>query len=117
MAQRLADDRRAGGVDAARRYLALLADDGVAADRAARRHRERRRAGRALLEQHANDLRDHVAALLDDDRVADADVLPREVLVVVERRALDRRARELDRVEGRDRRQRAGAADLDADLA
>ena len=91
--QGLAHDGRAGRVDAARRDLALLADDRVAADRAVRRHPERRRALRPLLEDHAHDLRDDVAALLDDDGVADAHVLAREVLVVVERRPLDRRAR------------------------
>ena len=50
-------------------------------------HLERLGARGPLLEDHAHDLRDDVAALLDDDGVADADVLAREVLVVVERGA------------------------------
>ena len=70
-----------------------------------------------LLEHHAHDLGDDVAPLLDDDGVPDADVLSRQVLVVVERGALDRRSGELDRVEVRDRRERPRAADVHADLA
>src|SRR5262245_59809243 len=89
MAQCFPDDRGAGRVDASRRDLAFLPDDGIAADGTAAPHYERRRVFGPFLEDHADDLWDHVAALLDDDGVSDADVLPREVLVVVKRRAFD----------------------------
>ena len=57
------------------------------------------RAGRALLEDDVDDLRDHVAGALDDDGVADADVLAvadrltviadaGDVVLVVQRRVL-----------------------------
>ena len=50
------------------------------------------RVGRPQAEDRRDDLRDDVAALLDDDRVALADVLARDVLGVVQRRHRDRRA-------------------------
>ena len=110
VAERLGDLRRAPRIHATHRDLALALDDGLAAGRAARRHRERLRVLRPLLEEDARDLRDDVARLLDGDGVADAHVLAREVLHVVERRAADGRAREEDRRELRDRRQDARSA-------
>ena len=91
VAQGLPHDGRTRRVHAARRDLALFPDDRVAADGALLGHLERRRVRGPLFEDHAHDLRDDVAALLDDDGVSDAHVLAREVLVVVERRPLDRR--------------------------
>ncbi len=56
------------------------------------------------------------AGFLDDDRVADADVLAFDFLFVVERGAGDRRAVEEDGFQLGDRRQRARATDLDRDV-
>ncbi len=50
------------------------------------------------------------------DAVAFAQVLPRDVLGVVQRRHRDGRSGEQDRLEHRVRRHRAGAADVDVDL-
>ena len=52
-----------------------------------------------------DDLRDHVAGAQDDHLVADADVLAREVLLVVQRRQLHGDAADVDRLE----RARTGA--------
>ena len=65
---------------------------------------------------HGNDLRDHVAGALQHDGVADADVLAGDLVLVVQRRVLHQHAADIHRLEPRDRRQRAGAADLDADV-
>ncbi len=115
--QGLPHDGRAGRVDAAQHHLAFLAHRGVAADRTVRGHDERRRAVGPLLEHDPDDFRNDVAAFLDDDRVADPDVLARQVLVVVERGLLDRGAAELNRVEERHRRHGPGAAHVEPDLA
>ena len=48
--------------------------------------------------------------------VADLDVEPLDLVLVVQRRAGDGRAGEQRRFEMRDRRQRSGSADLDADV-
>ena len=50
------------------------------------------------------------------DGVADADVLAVDVVLVVQRRELDDDAADLDRLEDRERVQRAGAPDVDADV-
>ena len=63
-----------------------------------------------------DDLRDHVAGALDDHVVALADLLAVDVLLVVQRRARDGDAADLDRLEHRPRVERAGAADADQDL-
>ena len=84
--------------------------------------------GRALVHHHADDLRDDVPCPLDDHRVADADVVAfadrlavavhaLDVVLVVQRDVLDHDAADRDRRQPRHRRQRAGAADLDVDLA
>ena len=62
------------------------------------------------------DLRDHVARALDDDRVALADVLAVDVLLVVERRLGDGDAADLDRLGAAPRVERARAPDADVDL-
>ena len=49
--------------------------------------------------------------------VADADVLARDLVLVVQRRVGDDDAADRHRIEPRDRRQRAGAADIDLDAA
>ena len=78
---------------------------------------ERLRVLRPPLEYHGNDLRDHVAGALQHHGVADADVLAGDLVLVVQRRVLHQHAADIHRLEPRDRRQRAGAADLDADVA
>ena len=82
--------------------------------------RETRRASRpsaACPATGPHDLRDDVAGALHDDGVADADVLARDLVLVVQRRVGDDDAADGDRLEPGDRRQRAGAADLDLDVA
>ena len=62
------------------------------------------------------DLRDHVAGAQDDHLVAGADVLAREVLLVVQRRHLDRDAADVDGLERGERVQVAELADVPEDL-
>src|SRR5581483_2322846 len=75
-----------------------------------------------FLDDHVDDLRDHIARALDNDRVADADIpalaqhLPTaadafDVILVVQGHVLDDDATDADRIELRRRCQRAGAAD------
>jgi hypothetical protein len=71
--------------------------------------------GRPLLQHDADHLGDHVAGALDDDRVADADILAADLVFVVQGRVRHDDAADRDRRQPRDRRQRAGAADLDVD--
>ena len=52
-----------------------------------------------MWEDRADDLRDHVAGALDDHRVALADVLAVDVLLVVERGLRDGDTPDLDRLE------------------
>ena len=113
--QRLEAARRARPVRAAVHRLALRLDDLDAAERAVRRHPERLRPG-PVRARGADDLRDHVAGALDDHVVARADLLAVDVLLVVEGRARDGDAADLDRLEHRPRVERAGAADADPDL-
>ena len=65
----------------------------------------------------SHDLRDHVARPAHDDRIADAHVLARELVHVVQRGVADRHAADEHRLEPRHRRQRAGATDLELDVA
>ena len=64
---------------------------------------------------HAGNLRDDLSALLDEDPVAHADVQQGHLVGIVERRALDERAAELDRGKVRHGRDRAGASHLVVD--
>src|SRR5262249_49116537 len=64
----------------------------------------------------ADYLGDDLAGFLDDHRVAEADVLPLELIGVVQAGALDRRAGQEDRLEFGDRRQLARLADPGAGL-
>ena len=72
-------------------------------------------AGGPLVEHDFENLRDHVARALHDDGVADAHVLARDLVLVVQRGVLDDDAADRDRLQLGDRRQRAGAADLNLD--
>src|ERR1044071_7054145 len=75
------------------------------------------RVGLAFVLQHVDDFRDDVAAFFDDDRVADAHVLARELVEVVQRRVHDLRAADAHGIELRDRRDGAGASDIQVDVA
>ncbi len=72
-------------------------------------------AWRALVEHDLDDLRDDVAGPLHHDRVADPHVLAGDLVLVVQRRVRDDDAADGDGPELGDRRQRAGAPDLDLD--
>ncbi len=69
----------------------------------------------ALLLVHADDGGDDLAGLLDDDEVTHPDVLALDLLEVVQRGVAHGAAAEEDRLQPRDGRERAGAADLDVD--
>src|SRR5579883_1076301 len=93
---------------AAPRGFARLADGEAAADRALRLRRPRRRQLRThrkgrrrgpSLGHHRDDLRDDVAGALDDDGVAVAEVLARDLVLVMQRRARDDDAADIDRLE------------------
>ena len=70
----------------------------------------------APLRDGADDLRDDLARALHDDVVADADVLPVDVVLVVERRLFHRDAAHLHGLQDGVRVQRAGTSDVDADV-
>src|SRR5450432_4244730 len=80
-----------------------------------------------LVEHDVDDLRDDVAGALDDDGVADPDIAALaqlfavaadalDVILVVQRDILDDDAADADRFKFADRRERAGAPDLDLDI-
>ena len=66
---------------------------------------------------HAHDLGNHVARAAHDHRVADAHVLALDLIHVVQRGVADGGAADQHRLQARHRRQRAGAADLEFDVA
>ena len=101
-------------VDAAR-LLVDLAHGGAAAGRADLGHLVGLGALRALVEHDAHDLRDDVAGAAHDHRVADADVLAGDLVLVVQRGVRDHDAADRHGLELGGGRQRAGAADLDVD--
>ena len=94
---------------------ALLARDAAAAHRAFARHAEIRNVAVARTIDPADHFGDDIAGAPDDHRVADAHVLAPHLEQVVQRRVRDRRAADEHRLELGDRRQLAGAADLDLD--
>src|SRR6185436_17629716 len=75
MRELLRHARRACLVRAVDADSSLVLDDGRGADRARRRHLELRFIARALLDDRPDDLRDHVAGLLDDHAVPEPNVL------------------------------------------
>ncbi len=70
---------------------------------------------RLVLPGRPDHLRDHVSRALHDDHVADSDVLAANVVLVVQRRAGDRDASDLDRLELGQRVEHAGATHADVD--
>jgi hypothetical protein len=68
------------------------------------------------LDDRPDDLRNDVSGFLQHDGVADPDVLPADLIEVVERRSRDRRAGDLDGRQVGDRRHRAGPTDVHNDV-
>jgi hypothetical protein len=96
--------------------LALFAHGDAAAFRAFVREIERLAAFRPLLGDDPDHLRDDIAGALDDDRVALADILALDLVLVVQRRAPHHDAADSDRLQLGDRCQRAAPPDLDDDV-
>src|SRR5439155_29720 len=82
---------------------------------------------RPLVRYHVHHLRNHVAGALDDDGVADPDIAALaqllamaadapDVILIMQRDVLHDDAADADRLELADRRERAGASDLDLDI-
>src|SRR6266545_6471 len=113
----LLDLGRTGEVRATPIHLAFHLDDGRAADGAHRRRLPGLRVRRPLVRDDLDDLGDDVAALLDEDGVALAHVLARDLVFIEQARAGNGRARERDRFQQGDRRELARAPDVYADLA
>jgi hypothetical protein len=70
-------------------------------------------ARRPLLGNDGDDFRNHVTSPAHDHRIADPDILAPHLVLVVQRRVGHRDAADEDRLQPGDRRDRAGAADLD----
>ena len=102
----------AAWIRAAQRRLALDATHRAAAGGAVRRRLPALGALGARLEHHLDHLRDDLARLLDQHRVADAHVLAVDHVEVVQRGARDDGAAERDRHQVRHGRERAGAPDV-----
>ena len=88
--------RGAGGIDAEVGGLSLGADDRLSAARAGLRHLEGSFVAGALADDRRNDLWDDLPRPLDDHPVADAEVLGRDVVGVVEGGLPDRDAVDVD---------------------
>src|SRR5690606_19935698 len=108
--------------------LVNLARGGRTADRASMGHFVGLGIGRALVDEHIDDLGDDITCPLDGDRVADADILALadrhagavaagDIVLVVQRHIDHGDAADADRIEPGDRGERAGAADLYFDIA
>ena len=93
-----------------------LCDDRSSADRTDVRKHEIRCPGRSFLRHGPADLRNDLARLIDDDRIPDPDVKRIDKILIVERRPLDRRSAQADRVEHRCRIHPSGHADRDLDI-
>ena len=72
-------------------------------NRAARRKHEGLTVCGTLIEQNLNDLRDHITRTLDDDRIANADVLARDFIFIVQGRIGDDDAADRHRLQLGDR--------------
>src|SRR5207248_121754 len=108
--------RGAGDTDAAPVRFPLRALRVRAAYGAAVRKLVCRQIAPSRLGHHANDFRDNVAGPLNDHLVTDADVLPSDLILVMERGPGYHHPRHLDRFHDRYRRQLARAANLDDDV-
>ena len=118
MGERLVPLRRADEPSGAAAYHASVHPlDSGAALRADLREYHRARVLRPPLLHHRGNLRYDVARAPYDDRVADHDAKPLELLLVVEGRALDGYPAHPHRIQDGDRRNRAGTPDLEAHVA
>ena len=111
-------DERAGAAAHDVRFAGLLVDlaqSRRAADRAGLGEDIGLRVRRPLVEHDREHLRDDVAGALHHHRVADAHVLARDLVLVVQGGVGDDDAADGHGLELGDRRERAGAADLDVD--
>ena len=115
VAQPLLELGRTGAVGAPPVRLAGGARGHASTGRARRRERERLGVGRPLGEHDLDDIGDHVARALDQDRVAHPDVLPADLVLVMEAHVPDRHAGQLHGRELGGRRQRARLADVHLD--
>ena len=97
--------------------LVHLAHRMAAADRANIRKLESFRAFRTLILHRSENLRNDVAGALHDNRVADAHVLAFDLVLVVKRGVLHHDTADGDGLELGRGGERAGAADLDFDVA
>ena len=94
----------------------LLGSERRAARRAGRRHDELALGAVAQVDDRPEDLGDDVAGLAQHDGVADEDALALHLRRVVQRGALDRRPGDDDRLHDPERRDPAGATDVDLDV-
>jgi hypothetical protein len=111
------DDLRAAdeSAGAAPVDFALLAHRVAAADGASLRELILSQPAR-LVGNDPDDLRDNIAGALDDNRIADADVLAFDLVFVVQGRIRDDDPADRHRLQPRNGRQLAGAAHLNADV-
>jgi len=112
----LLDLGQAGEVDAAPGRFIFRAHRPAAADRTVLGHEEGAFAAGAAGIDHLDDLRDDIPGALNDDPVADADILAFDLILVVQGGAADGDAADLDRLHDRHRGEGAGAADLDLNI-
>ena len=98
------------------RLLVHLAHGIAAAGRTFVRKNIRLGASWPFFQDHAHDLRDHVACPLHDDRIAEADILSRDFVFIVQRRVLHHHAADCDRLELRDGRELSRASHLNLDV-
>src|SRR6185312_182099 len=108
-----AADQAAGATP---RRLARLAHGEAVTDRAFLGEHERLAVLGTPVLHHADHLRDHVAGALHDHRVADPYILARDVVFVVQGRTPHHDAADGDGLEDSERRELAGATDIDADI-
>ncbi len=106
---------RTGGVLASPDDFLLVAVQVASARAAGGRHGPGNRTGGTECEHRGHDAGNHVACLLDHHRVPLPQILPREILGVVEGRHRDRGAGDEHRLEHRVRRVRTRAAHVDVD--
>ena len=116
MAQARDGLRRADGVRTAGDRLALLADHGGAARRTLLRHLPGAAVRRTRLDDHPDDLGDHVAGPAQEHAISNAHVLAAQLVLVVQRGAADRHPPHVDGLQRGDRRQRTRPPHADEDV-
>ena len=109
--------RRAFRARAAQRHAVLVADDRRAALRATLRHMKRHGIRRALVPHDGEHLRNDLARLLHQHRVADAQIELVDEILIVQRGVRHRRPGQTHGVNDGLRRQHAGAAHLHHNIA